>query len=150
MANGSRAEKPAFNGRQRFTEAGQLVVSGARVPAVRQRCELRLTLTQGSRKLRPRSGESLLAPSLLAGVEFPARRWMVSYLRNKTVRCQLNGDRTYDRWVGTCFLDGTDIGAAAIAAGHALDCARYSGGKYRRLETPAAKSRLVRADYCLR
>jgi endonuclease YncB( thermonuclease family) len=77
-----------------------------------------------------------------------ARRWMVSYLRGKTVRCQLNGDRTYDRWVGTCFLDGTDIGAAAIAAGQALDCAHYSGGKYRKLETPAARSRLLRADYC--
>jgi endonuclease YncB( thermonuclease family) len=79
-----------------------------------------------------------------------ARRWMVSYLRDKAVLCQLNGDRTYDRWVGTCFLDGTDIGAAAIAAGQALDCARYSGGMYRSLETPAARSRLARAKYCSR
>lgn len=61
---------------------------------------------------------------------------------------RLNGDRTYDRWVGICFLDGQDIAAIAVASGHALDCRRYSGGRYRDLETPAARSRIRRAGYC--
>ena len=96
-------------------------------------------------------------PVRLNGVDGPeldtragqdARRWMVGYLRGKTVSCDLNGERTHDRWVGVCYADGQDIGAAAIAAGHALDCRRYSGGRYRSLETPAAKSRIRRAGYC--
>jgi len=77
-----------------------------------------------------------------------ARVFMTRLLRGQTVTCQLNGERTYDRWVGVCFLDGQDIGAIAVANGHALDCRRYSGGRYRDLETPAARSRIGRARYC--
>ncbi|GAA6159709.1 MULTISPECIES: thermonuclease family protein [unclassified Ruegeria] len=96
-------------------------------------------------------------PVRLNGVDAPelgtrsgqdAKRWMVNYLRGKNIECSLNGERTHDRWVGVCYADGQDIGAAVIAAGHALDCARYSGGRYRHLETSAAKSRLRRAGYC--
>lgn len=77
-----------------------------------------------------------------------ARAFMVRLVRGETVICQLNGERTYDRWVGTCFLDGQDIAAIAVTNGHALDCQRYSGGRYRGLETPAARSRIQRAGYC--
>ncbi|WP_254055678.1 thermonuclease family protein [Ruegeria sp. EL01] len=96
-------------------------------------------------------------PVRLNGVDAPeldtrsgqdAKRWMVNFLRGKSVSCDLNGERTHDRWVGVCYADGEDVGAAVIAAGHALDCRRYSGGRYRHLETPAAKSRLKRAKYC--
>lgn len=84
--------------------------------------------------------------STVAGRE--ARAFMERLLRGRTVTCVLNGDRTYDRWVGTCYLDGDDIGALAIANGHALDCPRYSGGRYTHLETPASRARLPRARYC--
>lgn len=77
-----------------------------------------------------------------------ARAFMNRLVRGETVTCLLNGDRTHDRWVGVCFLDGQDIGAIAVANGHALDCARYSGGRYRDLETPEARSRIRRAGYC--
>lgn len=77
-----------------------------------------------------------------------ARAFMNRLVRGQTVTCRLNGERTYDRWVGVCFLDGRDIGAIAVANGFALDCARYSGGRYRDLETPAARSRIGRARYC--
>ena len=96
-------------------------------------------------------------PVRLQGVDAPelgtragndARRWMVNYLRGKALECRLTGERTYDRMVGVCYADGTDIGAALIANGLALDCRRYSGGAYRHLETPAAQSRLRRARYC--
>ncbi|WP_254441319.1 thermonuclease family protein [Ruegeria atlantica] len=96
-------------------------------------------------------------PVRLNGVDAPelgtrsgqdAKRWMVNFLRGKNVECKLNGERTHDRWVGVCYADGQDIGAAVISAGHALDCKRYSGGRYRQYETPAAKSRLQRAPYC--
>ena len=88
------------------------------------------------------------APELNLAAGKDARRWMVSFLRGKTVECDLTGEKTYDRYVGVCYADGTDVGAAVIAAGHALDCRRYSGGRYRHLETPAAKSRIRRAKYC--
>jgi micrococcal nuclease len=88
------------------------------------------------------------APELKTRSGQNGKRWMVNYLRDKQVHCDLSGERTYDRWVGVCFADGRDIGAAVIAAGLALDCRRYSGGRYRYLETPAAKSRIRRATYC--
>lgn len=88
------------------------------------------------------------APELNTRSGQDAKRWMVNYLRGKSITCELNGDVTHDRYVGVCFANGEDVGAAVIAAGHALDCARYSGGRYRHLETPAAKSRLKRAGYC--
>lgn len=88
------------------------------------------------------------APELKTAAGKDAKRWMVNYLRDKVITCDLNGERTYDRWVGVCFADGEDIGAAVISAGHALDCHRYSGGRYRDLETPAARSRIKRAGYC--
>ena len=77
-----------------------------------------------------------------------ARAFMVRLVRGKTVTCRLDGTRTYDRWVGICFLDGQDIAALAVANGHALDCQRYSGGRYRDLEVRAAQSRIRRAGYC--
>lgn len=88
------------------------------------------------------------APELGTRAGQDSRRWLVNFLRGKEVTCDLNGERTHDRWVGVCFAEGEDVGAAVIAAGYALDCARYSGGRYADLETPAAKSRLTRARYC--
>ena len=96
-------------------------------------------------------------PVRLNGVDGPevsnragreARAFMTRLVRGETVTCRLNGDRTYDRWVGICYLDGQDIAAIAVANGHALDCRRYSGGRYRDLETAAARSRIQRAGYC--
>ncbi len=69
-------------------------------------------------------------------------------VREETVTCRLNGDQTLGCWVGLCFLDGQDIGAIAVATGLALYCARYSGGRYRGLETSADCSRIGRAGYC--
>ncbi len=95
-------------------------------------------------------------PVRLNGVDGPetstrigrnARAFMSRLVRGETVTCQLSGERTYDRWVGICYLGEQDIGAIAIANGHALDCRRYSGGRYRELETPAARSRIGRAGY---
>lgn len=100
-------------------------------------------------------------PVRLNGVDAPetsnrygreAKSFMERVLRGRTVVCDLNGDRTYDRWVGTCFItvDGefVDIGAIVISNGHALDCRRYSGGRYRSLEPAGARSRLPQANYC--
>src|SRR6056297_205202 len=100
-------------------------------------------------------------PVRLNGVDAPelsnrygrtAKAFIERLLRGERVVCDLSGERTYDRWVGTCFIerDGqwVDIGAVVIANGHALDCRRYSGGRYRSLEPAGARSRLPQASYC--
>jgi micrococcal nuclease len=65
------------------------------------------------------------------------------------VRCNLNGERSYDRVVGVCFNAlGQDIGSEIVRRGAALDCAHYSGGRYRPLEPRGARTRLKQANYC--
>lgn len=100
-------------------------------------------------------------PVRLNGIDAPetsnrygrdAKAFMDRLLRGQTVICDLNGDRTYDRWVGICYMDVdgqlVDIGGIVILNGHALDCRRYSGGRYRSLEPAGARSRLRQANYC--
>lgn len=100
-------------------------------------------------------------PVRLNGVDAPetstrygrnAKAFMERLLRGEGVVCDLNGERTYDRWVGTCYISvegqWTDIGAIVIANGHALDCRRYSDGRYRSLEPAGARTRLPQASYC--
>ncbi|HBG99340.1 MAG: thermonuclease family protein [Rhodobacteraceae bacterium] len=73
---------------------------------------------------------------------------MRQLVQGRQVRCSLNGERSHDRRIGVCSLDGMDIGALAIMAGHALDCPRCSGGRYRPLERLDARTRLPRAGCC--
>ena len=96
-------------------------------------------------------------PVRLNGVDGPeldersgqaAKRWMQKLILRKPVKCWLTGDKTYDRWVGTCYTSSdADIGALAIAAGMARDCPRYSGGKYRQFEVTESR-RLPQHGYC--
>ena len=96
-------------------------------------------------------------PIRLNGVDGPelderggrsAKRWMQSLVLRKPVKCWLNGDKTYDRWVGTCYIPSdADIGALAIGAGQARDCPKFSGGKYKQFETPESR-RLPQHSYC--
>lgn len=56
---------------------------------------------------------------------------------------------SHARTVAACTLpDGTDIGAEMVRRGAALDCARYSGGRYRELEPDGARARLMQKPYC--
>ena len=100
-------------------------------------------------------------PVRLNGIDAPenstragkdATSFMKRLLRGEIVACTLNGEKTYDRWVGFCYIavDGQwgDIGAIVVANGHALDCRRYSGGRYRSFEPSGARQRLRQASYC--
>jgi len=68
--------------------------------------------------------------------------YMRALVLGKALRCKLNGEKTYDRLVGTCFLDGSDISALIIRAGLARDCPRYSGGRYAADERQAKRTGL--------
>jgi micrococcal nuclease len=77
-----------------------------------------------------------------------AKDWMINLVAGVTLKCALNGDKTYDRLVGRCFLtNGTDIAALAVQQGHARDCPRYSGGRYAMYETRQSQN-LIPHKYC--
>ena len=79
-----------------------------------------------------------------------ATRFVEQLAQGREVRCELDGTRSKDRVVGSCFVGeagGEDIGAAVIAAGLARDCPRFSGGRYRALERPEAAN-LAYPSYC--
>jgi micrococcal nuclease len=74
-------------------------------------------------------------------------RWVVA--STPYVRCEPTGEETYKRVVATCFMaDGQDIARVLITQGFALDCARYSGGRYRKYEPVGIRDRLAQKPYC--
>jgi len=93
----------------------------------------------------------------IAGVDAPElnmpwgqkSKWaMVAICKGQTITVKLDGERSYDRLVGTCFLpDGRDIGAELIKQGLALDLPHFSGGKYRHLEPADARRKLRNGQF---
>lgn len=61
-----------------------------------------------------------------------ARERLRELAYGKTVRCELNGDVTpgRPRPVGVCFVGDVDLGRVMVREGLALDCLRYSRGRY--------------------
>jgi micrococcal nuclease len=45
-----------------------------------------------------------------------ATRAMVELVQGRTLRCELDGERTHDRCAGVCYLDGADIAAIMVRA----------------------------------
>jgi micrococcal nuclease len=79
-----------------------------------------------------------------------ATRVMAELVQGQALRCELNGERTHDRCVATCYLDGQDISAEMVRAGVARDCPRFSGGRYAEAERQAAADgAMIRAAYFL-
>ena len=88
------------------------------------------------------------APELDEPLGQQSKKLMVDLVMGKRVRCVLDGSKTYDRFAGICYLEGKDIGAAVIDAGLARDCLRFSGGRYRAVETAAARESINLPKYC--
>jgi endonuclease YncB( thermonuclease family) len=89
----------------------------------------------------------LHAPELHQPGGVLAREWMITHTRGQRITCTLNGERNKDRVVGVCRNAAGDLAAQLIAAGLGRDCAYYSGGRYRRYETPAAAA-MPLPPYC--
>ncbi len=66
-----------------------------------------------------------------------ATQAMIKLVQGRTLRCELDGEQTYDRCVGICYLDGVDISATMVRKGLARDCPWFSGGRYRAIEAKA-------------
>lgn len=87
------------------------------------------------------------APELKEPLGLDSKQFMRELVHGKDIRCNFNGEKSYDRMVGVCFLEGKDIGAALIEVGLALDCPRYSGGRYATLEKSDTGIKLPK--YCM-
>ena len=67
-----------------------------------------------------------------------SRKAMIELVHGRTVRCELDGTRTYDRCVGICYLEGQDISEVMVRRGAARDCPRFSEERYAEAESRAA------------
>lgn len=92
--------------------------------------------------------EGVSAPELREPLGEAAKTFMRDLVRGKQVLCRLTGHKTFDRFVGVCFRGGKDIGEIIIAKGLALDCPRYSKGRYAAFQTAAAKMIIKLPNYC--
>ena len=88
------------------------------------------------------------APEMNEPLGPQSKSFMADLVMGKRVRCKLDGTKTCDRWVGICYREGQDIGAVLIGAGLALDCPKFSGGRYAQLEVSGAALRMSMPKYC--
>ena len=79
----------------------------------------------------------------LQGIAAPEKHEQIGKVSGRNLRttaegkeatCYLDGTRTSDRSkyrpVAVCFVDGLDVGRQQVRSGHALDCPRFSKGRY--------------------
>ena len=92
--------------------------------------------------------EGVSAPELRENLGQQSKNFMKELVIGKKVFCHLNGRKTYDRFVGVCFLDDRDIGTTIISKGFARDCPRYSGGRYLKFQTKPAQLMIKLPKYC--
>lgn len=65
------------------------------------------------------------------------------------IKCEPTGDTTYNRVVARCYTaEGFDVAQLLVYQGLVLDCARYSGGLYRKYEPSNARATLIQKPYC--
>ncbi len=87
------------------------------------------------------------AEELNEPIGYKAREALVAIIGSQVVRCDPSG-KSYNRIVATCTIGNLDIGAEMVRQGYALDCAHYSGGRYRSLEPNGARQKLIQKPYC--
>ncbi|MDB6454452.1 thermonuclease family protein [Falsirhodobacter sp. 20TX0035] len=92
----------------------------------------------------------------LAGIDAPelndpygkvAKFAMIKLCKDQVITATISEGLTYDRIVAKCSLsDGTDLSAALVKQGLALDWAKFSRGDYRHLEPADVRKKLWRVD----
>ena len=71
-----------------------------------------------------------------------------SLIGTANVTCVFTGAYSYKRNIARCYIGDTEINRSIVASGRALDCPKFSGGRYRQDEAPGARSRLRQKPYC--
>ena len=82
-----------------------------------------------------------------------ARDTLRSLLRTAgRVMCVSVGQPSHGRFVGICHTaspnEGLSLNASMVFMGRALDCARYSNGRFASLEPAGVRERLRQKPYC--
>lgn len=87
------------------------------------------------------------APELNHPYGVRAKRALLQLCNNQPIRAVVTDEDTHGRTVARCYLpDGRDLSAEMVKLGLAIDWPKFSGGKYRHLETPDARRKLYLAD----
>ena len=75
-------------------------------------------------------------------------KWtLLSLCKGQTVHAEITATDSHGRTVAKCYLqDGRDLSAEMVKLGLAIDWPKYSGGRYRSLETLDARKKLWLAD----
>ena len=102
------------------------------------------TLFVGSTNIRL---QGIAAPELDEPFGPEARDFLIAIALGKRARCDLAGERSFDRQVAVCRIDGQDLGRLVVEAGLARDCPHFSGGRYEPFEVERSK-RLPLPGYC--
>ena len=96
--------------------------------------------------------QGLSAPERYQPFGEDATAYMQWLVLDKEVRCELTGERNRDRLIGICYYRGIDIARLIIREGLALDCPKFSKGRYAQDEATAKdtgiRERYVLPDYC--
>jgi endonuclease YncB( thermonuclease family) len=91
--------------------------------------------------------QGLAAPELSETGGHKATAVLIRIVKGHQVSCELDGTTSHDRVVGICYVEGKDVAAELVKRGLARDCERFSGGRYKELETPSARL-LPLPPYC--
>ena len=94
--------------------------------------------------------KGISAPELRQPLGQQSKTFMQKLVLGKFIICKLTGEKTYDRFVGTCHFDQTDLSIAIIKAGLAIDCPKYSNSLYSEFETLDAKKLIKLPSYCFK
>ena len=89
------------------------------------------------------------APELSEPGGQEAKQELIKIIGEDGITCHPTGAVSHDRLVAVCSTPTyPDIGAELIRRGYALDCRRFSHGKYRSLEPSWARERIKQKPYC--
>ena len=82
---------------------------------------------------------------------YQAKRALTKMIGTSNVECVDKGERSYGRTVAMCWTKDkpmVSLNARMVESGYALDCAHYSGGKFRALEPAGIRAVLKQKPYC--
>lgn len=74
--------------------------------------------------------KGIAAPELNEPNGIASREALKRIVEGKVVVCQPTGEKSGDRVIAYCTVEGRDVGEAMVRSGLARDCPRWSGGRY--------------------
>lgn len=143
----SSTKRPYIDQSTRRTRSDYVVLHREKAIRYAEKAKYKVTTLKG--RCWVIDGDTIVIDNVrirLAGIDAPEldhpwgqkSKWaLVQLCKGKIITAHIRPDISHDRVVADCVLpDGRDLAAELVQAGLALDWTKYSGGKYRHLETP--------------